>query len=336
MNFVPCLHDVYTFAQPILFMQGYCQKSSNPRAGLRFKATRRVRGVQTRRTDLPKQRRGIKGVSLAGVGSTHTSHDGEIPPATFQRQHCDELRVLPAGSVVIIGTSAVTQFSAAIQFALQFLEVGSHCSLMKAVHLPWSVCARLRIYAKSLGGRVSPDCSSCANHVPHGFSVAPVANFEASYVQGVKKEDPFPSEKPIKPELAAFKAVEPEFDPFCDLGIRTNLQSVDCELHPSECPEKGHPCHHTYDKKVDEANFWELTQRDIDRAYSEGLADVAEKQLEREHAEVERTFPMDQFRGPDCRGPCGCFWLQVPMPLQPTKQQKKLLVSPKLSQRRLW
>eukprot|EP00435_Cladocopium_sp_Y103_P045306 s28_g13.t1 len=202
-----------------------------------------------------------------------------------------KLRTLPTGSVVLIGISAVTNFTGQLEFALQLL--GSKKPLQFAESNAFAMVGVVPEYGdapKALGEESHPSTAYVKANVPHFFSVAPIANFEAGYVQHVGKQDPFPSEKPAKPELSELRTIEPEFDQFCDLDVRKNLQDVDCQLHPSQCPAEGHPCRHTYEKKVDETNFWELTQRDKDRTYSKGLADLSQEKYKLQIRDIDRTF----------------------------------------------
>ena len=79
-----------------------------------------------------------------------------------------------------------------------------------------------------------------------------------------------------------------EYDKFCDVDFRRDLSGVDCEAESESCPEEQHPCYHTYDKKIDENNFWTLTQRDIDRDYVKGIADVSKANFDADIAEFEQ------------------------------------------------
>ena len=79
-----------------------------------------------------------------------------------------------------------------------------------------------------------------------------------------------------------------EYDKFCDVDFRRDLSGVDCEAESESCPEETHPCYHTYDKKIDENNWWTLTQRDIDRDYVKGIADVSQAYFDADIAEFEQ------------------------------------------------
>lgn len=63
---------------------------------------------------------------------------------------------------------------------------------------------------------------------------------------------------------------------------------MDCEADSESCPEEQHPCYHTYSKKIDENNWWTLTQRDIDRDYVNGIADLSQANFDADIAEFEQ------------------------------------------------
>eukprot|EP00438_Fugacium_kawagutii_P009472 Skav204845 [mRNA] locus=scaffold1883:52294:59741:- [translate_table: standard] len=91
------------------------------------------------------------------------------------------------------------------------------------------------------------------------------------------------------------EAWEEEYDKFCDVDFRTDLSGVDCEAESESCPEETHPCYHTYAKKIDENNWWTLTQRDIDRDYVSGIADLSQANFDADIAELEQWFDVAEL-----------------------------------------
>lgn len=73
------------------------------------------------------------------------------------------------------------------------------------------------------------------------------------------------------------------------------MSGVDCEEESETCPEETHPCYHTYEKKIDENNWWTITQRDIDRDYSAGIAELSQANFDADQAELEQWFDVAEL-----------------------------------------
>jgi len=125
--------------------------------------------------------------------------------------------------------------------------------------------------------------------LPESFAAAPFVDFPAAFVQKVSRADPFPKEKPLKPQLLSFSSTQPDYDKFCDVTTRTeSMATLDCD--DSECPEIPHPCYHTYQNHITEDKFWECSQRDIDRSYVAGIAEVQQAQMEAQMNKLDKIF----------------------------------------------
>lgn len=78
------------------------------------------------------------------------------------------------------------------------------------------------------------------------------------------------------------------------------------DLLRQDPPPASHPCFHTYENAISEAKFWGCAQRDIDRDYLKGIADVQQLKLEARIADLDEIFdwvgmgceePLDRFGG---------------------------------------
>merc|ERR1712038_990254 len=57
-----------------------------------------------------------------------------------------------------------------------------------------------------------------------------------------------------------------------------------------DAPEDSHPCAHVFANKITEQYVWDCSQRDIDRAYLEGVADVQRQEMDAKMDQTEMIF----------------------------------------------
>eukprot|EP00438_Fugacium_kawagutii_P013110 Skav213411 [mRNA] locus=scaffold797:759290:764843:- [translate_table: standard] len=207
------------------------------------------------------------------------------------------LNELQPETMIVVGVAAVASWFPKLEYALQRCGAKSLQQTQSGPYGMVGVCRTAdaedsRAAVTELWDSTNVEITAI---LPFLYTAAPIAEFPARFVQTVEAQDPFPAERPLKPELVIFKPENVEYDEFCDLNTRRSMKNIDCEVDQSKCPEEGHPCAHTYEKKMDEPEFWTTTQRDIDRGYVEGLAEVQQAKLDYQIAQFEEAMAIAEF-----------------------------------------
>lgn len=207
------------------------------------------------------------------------------------------LNSLEPETIVVVGDATVSSWSPKLEYALQ--RCGAKL-LQQTQSGPYGLVGVCRTEdAEDTRGAVVEAWDSSfieiTGTIPFLYTAAPVAEFPARFIQTVEKQEPFPSERPIRPELVSFKPENLVYDEFCDLNQRRDLSKINCKKNPKTCPAAKHPCFHTYEKQMDEQKFWTLTQRDIDREYVRGVGEVGQAKFDADIAVFEKIMDFVEF-----------------------------------------
>ena len=232
---------------------------------------------------------------------THRFQDyqnfGDISDPVMADQAASYLNALPPESVIVVGDATVAAWSSKLEYALQ--RCGAKL-LQQTQSGPYALIGVCRTEdAEDTRVAVAENWDSnfveISGTIPFLYTAAPVADFPARFVQTVEKQDPFPSERPLRPELVIFKKENLVYDEFCDLQRRRDLSTNDCTKDPTKCPALKHPCYNVYQKNMDSDKFWTITQRDIDRAYVKGVSESTQAAFDAKIAEFERIMDFVEF-----------------------------------------
>lgn len=232
---------------------------------------------------------------------THRFQDyrsfGDISVVGNADQAATYLNELQPETIIVVGVAAVANWFPKLEYALQ--RCGAKL-LQQTQSGPYGMVGVCRTEdAEDSRAAVTELWDSTfvelTGIIPFLYTAAPIAEFPAVFVQTVEKQDPFPSERPLKPELEIFKPENLQYDEFCDLETRKSMTTIDCEADKSKCPPAAHPCAHTYQNQMDEPKFWTITQRDINREYVEGVAEASQLEFDYKIAEFERIMDFVEF-----------------------------------------
>lgn len=207
------------------------------------------------------------------------------------------MNALQPETVVVVGDATVSSWSPKLEYALQRCGAKLLQQTQSGPYGLVGVCRTEDAEDTRVAVVEAWDSSfiEITGTIPFLYTAAPVAEFPARFVQTVEKQDPFPSERPIRPELVTFKPENLVYDEFCDLNQRRDLSKIDCKKDPKKCPGAKHPCAHTYQNKLDEPNFYTLTQRDINREYVQGVGEAQQMKFDADIAEFEKIMDFVEF-----------------------------------------
>ena len=149
---------------------------------------------------------------------------------TFQSLDASYLNALPVGTVVVVAAKQTGLHNLEPRAAFALHRCGARKVAAGLSHLVDRGYALIGVVGgEALAEVLAEDTSSVAfieMDLPDAFVAAPMVDLTASFVTSALKDDPFPKERPVKPELLTFAAKQPKYDTFCDLRSRDRKSVV--------------------------------------------------------------------------------------------------------------